>query len=91
MFALIKTGFKKFFGKIFNTPTLLFMFTYSVFLAGLVAITTTNFGSLVRYKIPAMPFFLCMVVILLSQVPGVKHNKFIAKLIYSRNERQLNS
>lgn len=91
LYALFKTGFKKLFGKIFSSPILLFMFVYSVFLSGLVAITTNNFGSLVRYKIPAMPFFLCMVIILLSDVPGIRNNKFIAKLIFSKDKRRTNS
>jgi hypothetical protein len=87
LFGLFKTGFRKYFGKIFSHPILLFMFVYSIFLAGLVAITTNNFGSLVRYKIPVMPFFLCMIMILVAQVPDVKKNKFIAKLIYTRKQR----
>ena len=88
LYALIKIGFRRFFGKIFTTPVLLFMFTYSVFLAGLVAITTTNFGSLVRYKIPGMPFFFCMLVILLSQVPKIHQHPFISKLIFDRKDRR---
>lgn len=84
LFSMVKLGVKKFFGTIFNTPPLLFMFVYSFFLAGLVAITTNNFGSLVRYKIPIMPFFLTMVVILVSQVPGIRYNKILAKYIFSR-------
>ncbi len=87
MYGLIKTGFKRFFGTIFTTPVMLFMFVYSVFLAGLVAITTNNFGSLVRYKIPVMPFFLCMIVIMLGQLPNIKNNKFIARILFNRTQR----
>lgn len=88
LYALFKLGFKKFFGKIFTTPVMLFMFTYSIFLAGIVAITTNNFGSLVRYKIPVMPFFLCMIMVLLSYVPGVEYNKFISKLMFVKKDRR---
>lgn len=87
LFALIKTGFRKFFGRIFSHPILLCMFVYSVFLAGLVAITTNNFGSLVRYKIPVMPFFLCMVVVMLGEVKNVKRNRFVSRLIFTRKQR----
>ena len=88
IFCMVKLGIRKFFGNIFKTPPLLFMFVYSFFLAGLVAITTNNFGSLVRYKIPIMPFFLTMVIILASQVPGIRYNKFLAKYIFSRGDKE---
>ncbi len=51
IYGLIKLGVKNFFGLIFSSPVLVFMFVYSFFLSGLVAITTNNFGSLFRYKI----------------------------------------
>jgi hypothetical protein len=85
IYGLVKLGFKKFFGSIFSSPVLIFMFVYSFFLSGLVAITTNNFGSLVRYKIPVMPFFLAMIIILVAQVPGVKKNKIISKYLLSKN------
>jgi hypothetical protein len=89
LFALFKLGFRSFFGKIFSTPILVFMFIYSVFLSGLVAITTTNFGSLVRYKIPVMPFFLCLLIILIGQIPNVHRNRLVSWLLYTRRQRIL--
>ena len=86
LLAIIKLGFKKFFSSIFSSPILVFMFVYSFFLSGLVAITTNNFGSLVRYKIPVMPFFLAMIIILLSQIPGIKRNKLVSKYIFGKNK-----
>ncbi|MEQ9298404.1 MAG: hypothetical protein RIF33_07570 [Cyclobacteriaceae bacterium] len=47
-------------------PTLLFMFIISVVFAFAVGVSTYNFGTLVRYKIPLMPFFGAWLVILLS-------------------------
>ena len=87
LLAIIKLGFKKFFSSIFNSPILVFMFVYSFFLSGLVAITTNNFGSLVRYKIPVMPFFLAMIIILVAQIPNIKRNRFVAKYLFSKNYR----
>ncbi len=86
LLSLIKLGIRKFFSSIFSSPVLVFMFVYSFFLSGLVAITTNNFGSLVRYKIPVMPFFLAMTIILAAQIPGIKYNKLIAKYIFSKNK-----
>lgn len=84
LFGLIKLGFRKFFSGIFSSPALTFMFIYSFILSGLVAITTNNFGSLVRYKIPAMPFFVGMLIILISQMPGIKKFPFLANKIFSK-------
>ncbi len=48
---------------LFN-PTVVFCLTYSVVFAFAVGVSTFNFGTLVRYKIPMMPFFLMALVIL---------------------------
>ena len=37
---------------------ILFSFVFAIFFAFAVGLTTSNFGSLVRYKIPSLPFFL---------------------------------
>ena len=39
-------------------PLSLFALTFALFLSFAVGLTTSNFGSLVRYRIPATPFFL---------------------------------
>ncbi|MBC7873449.1 MAG: hypothetical protein H7Y01_05615, partial [Ferruginibacter sp.] len=70
---------------IFSSPVLVFMLVYSIFFAGLVAITTNNFGSLVRYKIAVMPFFLALLVILLGHIPR-KRNRLIGKYIFSKTK-----
>jgi hypothetical protein len=38
-------------------PTILFLFIFAIVFAFSVGVSTFNFGSLVRYKIPMMPFF----------------------------------
>jgi hypothetical protein len=40
-----------------HDPTILFLFIFSIVFAFSVGVSTYNFGSLVRYKIPMMPFF----------------------------------
>jgi hypothetical protein len=47
-------------------PTVLFCLLFSLSFAFAVGITTYNFGSLVRYKIPLLPFYLCALVIILQ-------------------------
>ncbi len=44
-----------------SEPFLLYAFVFSVLFAFGVGIAGTNFGALVRYKVPLMPFFLPMI------------------------------
>lgn len=48
----------------FSEPLLIFAFSFAIFFAFAIGLTTSNFGSLVRYKIPAMPFFLAALLII---------------------------
>lgn len=45
-------------------PLVVFSFVFAMFFAFMVGLTTPNFGSLVRYRIPAIPFFLASLFIL---------------------------
>ncbi|MCP4121698.1 MAG: hypothetical protein GY751_08075 [Bacteroidetes bacterium] len=56
-----------FFRRIFADPFLLFCFGFSILFAVGVGLTSANFGALVRYKIPSLPFFIAMLVILYYQ------------------------
>lgn len=58
LFLFFRLGPLKFVSGTFNEPIALFCIVFSIFFAFSVGLTTSNFGSLVRYKIPAMPFFL---------------------------------
>jgi hypothetical protein len=42
-----------------TTPVLTLCFVFSLIFAFAVGTSTSNFGTLVRYKIPLMPFYLC--------------------------------
>lgn len=53
-----KTGLLKGLGLIAAEPILTFCFIFSIIMAIGVGTTSGNFGTLVRYKIPLMPFFL---------------------------------
>jgi hypothetical protein len=61
-----RTGVGKTFGLISNTPILLMSFLFSLIFAASVGITSSNFGTLVRYKIPLIPFYLSGLYILQS-------------------------
>lgn len=57
---IFSLGFFGFFSRIGNNPLLIFSLIFSLFFAFSVGLTTSNFGSLVRYKIPCEPFYLGM-------------------------------
>ena len=55
--TLFKVGIKFFFRTIVKDPAVLFCLLFSILFALFVGATTPNFGTLVRYKIPCMPFY----------------------------------
>ncbi len=58
LFLVIKNGLFNSIRLIVRNPLLVFCITFTVSFAFSVGITSGNFGSLVRYKIPTIPFFL---------------------------------
>ncbi len=75
VYVLYKIGIKKFWQNLYSNNTIFFCFIFTFIFAGFVAISTANFGTLVRYKIPCLPFYLAALIILLS----VKRNNTIKK------------
>ena len=57
VFLLVKLKFFGFFFLIRKNPMLLFCMLFSLFFAFSVGLTVANFGSLVRLRIPELPFF----------------------------------
>ena len=64
IFLLIRLKFLGFFGLIGKNPLLLFSVLFSLFFAFSVGLATSNFGSLVRLKIPCIPFFVSSLFVL---------------------------
>ncbi|MEX1188524.1 MAG: hypothetical protein WED33_04650 [Bacteroidia bacterium] len=61
---LLSFGPFRFFSEISKEPLLIFSFVFVVFFSFSVGLTTANFGALVRYKIPSIPFFMSLLMIL---------------------------
>jgi hypothetical protein len=59
-----KVGFFKTFRMIFSNPDVLFCLSFSLLFAFAVGLTSYNYGTLVRYKIPCLPFYLIALVII---------------------------
>jgi hypothetical protein len=64
---VIKVGRVKFF-RSFQDPTILFCLVFSLIFAFAVGVSTYNFGTLMRYKIPLMPFYCVGLVLILDYV-----------------------
>lgn len=58
LFLLFKLKFLGFFVLIRKNPLILFCMMFSLFFAFSVGLTVANFGSLVRLRIPELPFFI---------------------------------
>lgn len=56
-FVLIKCRISRFFYYIAIHPEIFFAFVFTVLLAAVVGYTTFNFGSMVRYRLPILPFY----------------------------------
>ncbi len=72
-------------GVLLKNPLLFFSFVFSLFFAFSVGLTTANFGALVRYKIPLMPFYLSMVYILSNykKIPVEKKEEIVSPTFVS--------
>jgi hypothetical protein len=66
IYVVYALGFIRALTKVFSTPVLTFCFLFSIIFAFAVGLTTYNFGTLVRYKIPMYPYFVTGLFILLS-------------------------
>jgi hypothetical protein len=55
---------KKFFRILLDNPLLIFLLSYTLLFSALVGLSTSNFGALVRFKIPFLPAFVCSIIIL---------------------------
>jgi hypothetical protein len=62
--VFFRLGPFKVFRTIFSNPLLIFSFVFVIFFSFSVGLSTANFGALVRYKIPSIPFFMCLLMIL---------------------------
>ncbi len=67
LWLLLKLKVIRFFQYIFSDPILLFSMIFTIFFMFAVGMASANFGALVRYRIPAMPFFAASVFIMLDK------------------------
>ncbi len=68
-------GFFRVIRLLFQDSFLMMCFTFAVFFAFAVGFSSYNFGALVRYKIPCIPFYLATLLILNHKVKQIKERK----------------
>ena len=61
-YVLFKSGVGRFFYLLISEPYILFAFMFTLLLAAVVGFTTFNFGTLVRYRLPILPFYFFMLI-----------------------------
>lgn len=80
LYFFFKRGIKKFFGYAFSDPRLLMCFIFSMIFAVSVGASTSNFGALSRYKIPCMPFYFIMLLLLYKKA-ALPYPKWFDKIL----------
>ncbi|RYY72053.1 MAG: hypothetical protein EOO13_00970 [Chitinophagaceae bacterium] len=76
--VLYRVGLRKTWRTISTEPTIQFCLTFSIIFAFAVGVTTYNFGSLSRYKIPALPFYaIAMILIYYKSNPKKRLFSFL--------------
>lgn len=75
LYMIFKAGLLKFFKLVTSDPLIMYCFLFSCVFALFVGASTLNFGSLVRYKIPCMPFYLISLFLIYDKVKQYAANK----------------
>ena len=86
VYIIFKAGLLKFFKLISSDPLIMYCFLFSCVFALFVGASTLNFGSLVRYKIPCMPFYLISLFLIYDKVKQKAANKLAIKSVIEAQE-----
>lgn len=79
LLLFIKKGLLRPIREIFNNPLLILSFSFAIIFAISIGISAGNFGSLSRYKIPCLPFYL-MGTLALYQLTGLSYPRWLQRL-----------
>jgi hypothetical protein len=85
-YTIYKTGLLKTFKNIFTNPILIFSFSFILIFGFGVGLATANFGALVRYKIPLLPFLTAGLFILIEM--SKKKNEIADQIIEEKSTEQ---
>lgn len=74
-YIIFKAGIFGFFKLVTRDPLIMYCFLFSCVFALFIGASTLNFGSLVRYKIPCMPFYLISLFLIYENIKQKAANK----------------
>jgi hypothetical protein len=86
IYIIFKAGFISFFKLISSDPLIMYCFLFSCVFALFVGASTLNFGSLVRYKIPCMPFYLISLYLIHDKVKQRAAAKLLLQATVTNNQ-----
>ena len=72
LYIIFKAGLKAFVRYILSDPLIMYCFLFSVIFALFIGASTLNFGTLVRYKIPCLPFYVISLYLIYEKVKEAK-------------------
>ena len=79
LFILFKTGPSKFIRTVLTDPLIMYCFMFAIVFGIFVGASTINFGTLVRYKIPCLPFYAIALFLVNEKVKERSFQKSLAK------------
>jgi hypothetical protein len=77
---IYKKGFFTFFKRAMSNPVLLMCLVFSIVFAAAVGSTATNFGTISRYKIPCLPFYIIMILYMYREA-GFEYPNWFKKML----------
>lgn len=80
LYLFFQRGVFATFKGIFSKPILILCFTFAIIFAISVGVSATNFGSLSRYKIPCLPFYL-MFILAVYHLTGLAYPGWLKKVL----------
>ncbi len=80
IYILFKSGLKTFIKLILSDPLIMYCFIFSIVFALFVGASTLNFGTLVRYKIPCLPFYTISLFLIYEKVREKSLRKTLQKV-----------
>jgi hypothetical protein len=75
LLILFKVGLKSIVKTIYNHPLILMSIIFTIAFSFMTGATSGNFGTLVRYKIPCLPFFYSALLIIYLEKKKLNHEK----------------
>jgi hypothetical protein len=79
LFVLFTMKPKVIYQLVVKNPLIMYSFVFAVFFAFMIGVTTSNFGALVRFKIPLIPLYMASIMIIYGHLRGIKVSKTVTR------------